>query len=287
MILFYFKEAFKSIFHAKASFILTLISLCIAALLIAASIGTIQLSEIFENKLKKNVRITLFLKDSVGQNSVSLCKKELKSLKFTNKVTYISKDEAAEKFIKETGEDFREILDYNPLPASFILQLNPEFVAKDTIEQVVVELQKYKWVDEVVSGNSFIYRILKYVDESKQYLFIITFIILLVSIYLVYSTTRLITENRMKELETMKLVGANLSTIKMPIVINNIAAGLIAGIISILIFNLITSGISNYQFLVNFINSNKLFYYIFLLIISPTLSFFVTLFALRKLTLKI
>jgi len=287
MIIFFFKEAFKSIFRAKASFILTLISLSIAAILIAASVGAIQLSEIFENKLKNNVKITLFLQDSVKQNSVPFCEEELQSFKFINAVTHISKEKAAENFIKETGEDFREILDYNPLPASFIIQLKTEFVAKDSVENIVADLKKYTWVDEVVSGNGFIYRVLKYVDESKQYLFIITVIILLISIYLVYSTTRLITENRMKELETMKLVGAKLSTIKMPIVINNIAAGVIAGIISVLIFELVNSEISSYQFLVNFVKDNKVFYYALLLIISPILSLFVTLFALRKLTLKI
>lgn len=287
MIIFYFKEALRSIFHAKASFILTLITLSIAVILIAASVSAIQLSEIFENKLKNNVKITLFLQDSVKQNSVSICEEELRSLKFTNEVTYISKDKAAENFIRETGEDFREILDYNPLPASFIIQLNAEFVAEDSVENIVAGIQKYTWVDEVVFGNSFIYRVLKYADESKQYLFIITVIILLISVYLVYSTTRLITENRMKELETMKLVGAKLSTIKTPIVINNLAAGIIAGIIGVLIFELVNSEISDYQFLVNFVKDKKIFYYILLLIISPVLSLLVTLFALRKLTLKI
>jgi cell division transport system permease protein len=287
MIIFYFKETLKSILHAKASFILTLITLCIAVILIAASIGTIQLSEIFENKLKKNVKLTLFLKDSVKQNSVNVCKEELQSLRFTNAVNYISKEKAAENFVKETGEDFREILDYNPLPASFIIQLKSEFVAEDSVEKIIINLQKYTWVDDVVSGNSFIYRVLKYVDESKQYLFIITVIILLISIYLVYSTTRLITENRMSELETMKLVGAKLSTIKMPIIINNITAGVIAGIISVLIFELVISEISSYQFLVNFIQDNKVFYYALLLILSPILSLSVTLFSLRRLTLKI
>jgi len=287
MIIFYFKEAINSIFHAKASFILTLITLCIAVILIAASVGAIQLSEIFENKLKNNVKITLFLQDSVKQNSVTFYKDELQSLKFTNSVTYISKESAADNFIKETGEDFREILDYNPLPASFIIQLKAEFVSKDSVENIVADFQKYTWVNEVVAGNNFIYRVLKYVDESKHYLFIVTIIILLISIYLVYSTTRLITENRMKELETMKLVGAKLSTIKMPIVINNLAAGIIAGIISVLIFEMFNSEISSYQFLVNFVKDNKVFYYLLLLIIGPTLSLLVTLFALRKLSLKI
>ena len=98
MIIFYFKEAFKSIFHAKASFILTLITLSIAVILIAASVGAIQLSEIFENKLKKNVKLTLFLRDSVKQNSVTLCMEELQSLKFINGINFISKEKAAENF---------------------------------------------------------------------------------------------------------------------------------------------------------------------------------------------
>ncbi len=287
MIAFYFREAFNSIFRAKASFILTIITLSIAAFLITASVGAVQLSEIFENKLKKNIKITLFLKDSVQQNSIQNCKKQIQSLNYTNSVTYISKDEAAENFKKETGEDFSEILDYNPLPASFIIELKTDFVAKDSIEFIVADLQKFRWIDEVVSGNNFIYRVLKYVDDSKQYLFIATIIILLISIYLVYSTTRLITENRMKELETMKLVGAKLSTIKFPIVINNLTAGVFAGFITVLLFLVMNSEINNYKFLIDFVDSNKMFYLILLFITGPVLSFLVTVFALRKLTLKI
>jgi len=85
----------------------------------------------------------------------------------------------------------------------------------------------------------------------------------------------------------MKLVGAKLSTIKIPIVINNIVAGIIAGIISVLIFELVNSEISSYQFLVKFVQDNKVFYYALILILSTILSLSVTLFALRKLTLKI
>jgi len=222
MIIFWFKEAFKSISRSKSSFFLTLISLTLAVILIEASITALKLSEIFQKKIKSNINVSLFINDPFNENNIKDYKLELSRKNYIKSVRYVSKDDAAKSFIRETGEDFREILDYNPLPASFVVKLNTDFVSEDSLNSVINNLSSLKWVDEVVFKDSFVYRLLSYLEAGKNYLFITTAILILIAVYLVYSTIKLITNNRMKELETMKLVGAKLSTIKMPIILNGL-----------------------------------------------------------------
>jgi cell division transport system permease protein len=287
MIIFWFKEAFKSISRSKSSFFLTLISLTLAVILIEASITALKLSEIFQKKIKSNINVSLFINDPFNENNIKDYKLELSRKNYIKSVKYVSKDDAAKSFIRETGEDFREILDYNPLPASFVVKLNTDFVSEDSLDSVINNLSSLKWVDEVVFKDSFVYRLLSYLEAGKNYLFITTAILILIAVYLVYSTIKLITNNRMKELETMKLVGAKLSTIKMPIILNGLMTGLLASIISIAVYYFISIQVDQYYLVNKFITANKYFYVVTLLIIGPVLSFLVTVYSLRKLTLKI
>ena len=287
MIIFWFKEAFKSISRAKSSFFLTLISLTLAVILIEASITALKLSEIFQKKIKSNINVSLFIKDPFNENNIKDYKSELSSKNYVKSVKYVSKDEAAKSFIRETGEDFREILDYNPLPASFVVKLNTDVVSKDSLNSVINNLSSFNWVDEVVFKDSFVYRLLSYLEAGKNYLFIATAILILIAVYLVYSTIKLITSNRMKELETMKLVGAKLSTIKMPIILNGLITGLLASLIAIAVYYFISIQVDQYYLVNKFITANKYYYVVTLMIIGPVLSFLVTVYSLRKLTLKI
>jgi len=287
MILFWIKESIKSVNRAKSSFFLTLISLTLAVILIQASIIALQLSNIFNNKLKSNISVSVFIKEPLAEKDIENFQTQLKKKPFISSVKFVSKEEAANAFVRETGEDFREILDYNPLPASFIINLVPDVISKDSLNTVIKNISQIEWVDEVIFKDSFVFRLLSYLESGKNYLFAATALLIFIAIYLVYSTIRLITSNRLKELETMKLVGAKLSTIKMPIILNGIFTGILAGLIALSVYYLLSVQVVQYQLVKNFITSNRLFYFASLILVGPVLSFIVTVFALRKVSLKI
>ena len=287
MILFYFSEAFRSINSAKTTFALTTVGLTISVLLILFSFITINLSNYYSSILKSNIRINVFLKDSANEVDQEKLMNELKSKSYANEVKFISKDEAAEQFINETGEDFKKILDYNPLPASFVISISEYYAFSDSINKVVQDLSGLKDVEEVVFKEGFVYRMLNYIDAIKIYLFIITGLFSLIAIYLVYATIRLIINARMIDFETMKLVGAKLSTIKIPVLLNGLIAGIISGVIVFLIIRFIYQYISNIEFLQSILNENHLEYILIIFLTGPVLVLLVSLFTLRKVSLKI
>ncbi len=287
MILFWIKEAFKLIARSKFSFLLALISITLSVVLITISAFMIKSSAYFENQLKRSLVISVFIKDALPENQLENTKQELEQQKFLASYEYVSKEKAAEIFIKETGEDFRKILDYNPLPASFNIKLKDEYSSRDSIQKVINTLSKFSWSSEVVFRQDFYHKILSYIDQFKIYIFALTGLILIVSLYLVYSTVRLILHSKYSELETMKFVGAKLSTIKMPIILNSTIIGLFAGIISLGILWLAYFYIRKYFVFIDDIIQNRYEFIALILLVGPVIGIFVTIISLRKISLKI
>lgn len=287
MILFWIKEAFKLIARSKFSFLLALISITLSVVLIAISAFMIKSSGYFENQLKRSLVISVFIKDGLPESELEKTKQELEQQKFLSSYEYINKEKAAEIFIKETGEDFRKILDYNPLPASFNIKLKDEYSSRDSIRKVIDRLSKFSWNSEVVFRQDFYHKILSYIDQFKIYVFALTGVILIVSLYLVYSTVRLILHSKYSELETMKFVGAKLSTIKMPIILNSIITGLFAGAISLGIIWAAYFYVKKYFIFIDDIIQNKYEFIALILLVGPVIGIFVTVISLRKISLKI
>lgn len=287
MMVFFIKESLRLFSRAKLSSFLTFISTTIAVVLIIISFFLFQSAEKVEEYLKENITISVFIKETDTHGKVDSIKEDLLQKEFIGQVQYISKEDAIQIFIKETGEDFRKILDYNPLPASFNLKLKSEYADPDSINKIISTLDSFSWADEVVYKDDVIQKILTYVNEFKSYVLILTAVILLVSVYLVYSTVRLIINSRAEEFETMKLVGAKLSTIKMPIIINGLLIGFLSAVVAGILFYLIISFAGGYISTLKVIEFDRILYLSIILISGPLLSFIVVLISLRKLTLKV
>lgn len=285
--LFTVKEAFRLIGRAKASFILSLISLSISVILITASVFIIQLSDYLQKKIKENININLFINDNLSKGQIDSMEHSLLNRPYIKTARFISKDQAAEIFKRETGEDFSKLLEYNPLPASFSVTLNDSYFQKDTINRIINSLAEIKGIDDISFKDEYIYKLISTLNDSKKYVFIVTIIIFIISIYIVYSTVKLIVSSRFEELETMKLVGARLFTIKMPVILNAMISGFLAGLIAMGFFILFISLIDNYISKINFFGTGIYFYLCFILGLGPVLGLSVSIISLRKLTLKI
>jgi cell division transport system permease protein len=287
MIFFYLSEALRSIKSAKSSFILTAISLTISVLLILFSFITLEVSDYYSSSLKSSIKINVFLNESFSKSDQESMLVELQNKVYSDTVEFISKDKAAEHFIQETGEDFKKILDYNPLPASFVVSVAESYANSDSLGFVIKNLSEYELVDEVVFKDSFIYKMLNYIQSIKFYLFLLTILVSIIAVYLVYATIRLIINSRMVDFETMKLVGAKLSTIKIPVMLNGLIAGLISGIITYFVFSFFREKIVTFEALSSLITRNILKYLLIIFITGPVLVFIVSVITLRKVSLKI
>lgn len=286
MIIFWLKESLKIFGRAKSSSILSLVSLTISILLITVSLYIGLLTDKIETQIKEKFIINLFLKENIPIQIVNQLSEELKTKEFVRNLIYIDKETAAKNFIKETGEDFRKILDYNPIPASFSIKLKSEYVNKDSLVLIKQNLSSINEVDEIAIENELLDKVLNILKSINKYVFITACVLIIISIYITYSTIKLVISLKHDELETMKLVGAKLSTIKMPLVLNELLIGFLAGILSLgLIKSLLTllekynPTLTQYHPPINFL--------LITLFIGPVISVIVSILVLRRITLKV
>jgi cell division transport system permease protein len=97
----------------------------------------------------------------------------------------------------------------------------------------------------------------------------------------------LIINSKYDELVTMKLVGAKISTIKLPIVLNGIFIGVFAGIISLGLFYFIFHYLALFLKSIGIESFYNPYYLAVILCIGPFLALLVSLVSLRKINLKI
>lgn len=285
MLFFWIKESLKIFGRAKSSSILSLISLTVSILLITLSHYISYLSNKIENQIKEQYVVNIFLEDTLTSQDINQLQEKLNNQSFIHNITYIDKEKAAENFIKDTGEDFRRILDYNPIPASFSVTLKTEFVNKDSLKAIKNVLLSFEGVDEIVLEQEMLDKIISTLTRVKKYIFILTIILVLVSVYITYSTIKLVVALKHDELETMKLVGAKISTIKMPIILNEFITGLAAGILAALFIKAISFYLAKYGIGVEYFPSDN--YLLIPLFAGSFISLVVSLFVLRRITLKV
>ncbi len=254
MILFYLTETFRSIKQSKLASFITIISLSIAILATDMSVVLVLLSNKIDDELKERVELDIFLVKDASSNDIQTLGSQLRKDKRLQVVEYISSEKAEINFIKETGEDFKSILEANPLPPSYRVKFKSQSVDQNTIDQFVKEVEKTKIVDEVIYDYSTIISLINFINSSKYIIFSLSFVFVFLAIYLVYSTNKLQIQNKIEKYNTMKLVGAKLSTLKIPIYFTGFIFGAIASIISITLILFLTEFIQRFYYNFNFIN---------------------------------
>ncbi len=285
MLGFYISESFKSISRAKLATVITIFTLSITIGFIGLSAVLLMLSNKIEKSWKNEIRMNVFLSDSVSTSKTSDIEEVLTGNILVKSAKYISKEDAERQFLDITGEDFKTILDVNPLPNSFSVTFSDK-IDRDNIESIIDDFEKINGVEEVIYDYNLTFTILEFLRSMKIIIFAVTALFISIAIYLLYSTSKLLIHQKIEQYNTMKLVGAKLSTIKIPILFYGLIVGVIASLICVGALYILTVLIGSYYPTIRFDNYVKfinLGFVILGLILGPI---GVGLFA-KKLSLKI
>ncbi|MCU7523513.1 MAG: cell division protein FtsX [Bacteroidota bacterium] len=269
------------------SFIMSLFMTCISVLLVLSSLILIKFSGMLEKRIKEKVAINVFLKDGLSEEDKLLLKEKFEGLYCVRSSKFISREAAEKDFLKETGEDFKEVLEYNPLPESFVLNLKDEYVTPDSLGKLSRALSSLPGVDEIVYQSGTVYQALNSLKTLKKYVFSAAIVLVLISLYIVYSTNRLVINGKRLQLETMKLVGARLSLIRLPIVMNGVIIGLAASCVSFGLFRTVNWWLIKYAGLPDFGFVDDIFLNAAILFSGPVIGFVAGVYAVQKITLKV
>ena len=89
-------------------------------------------SQELEQQVRQNIRVQVYLNSNVTETQRLQIENKLLSQDYVSKengtgVVFVSKDDAAKKFIEETGEDFMNFIGENPLRDAYLVTIDREF----------------------------------------------------------------------------------------------------------------------------------------------------------------
>jgi cell division transport system permease protein len=214
------------------------ISVVISIALVLFMVGVLALvmlkSNMAANQLKEKVAITLFLKDNLTKDQINGFQKYLSEQSYTKNVVYVSKEEAAEKYSAEIGEDFLSFLGSNPLKNGIDLYLKAEAVTPIQMEMLEQQFLNNLFVADVSYDKPLINLLTKNINRVSYWLLLLSGFFSVIAILLINSSIRLAIYAKRFNIKTMQMVGATKSFIRRPFIMRSIKLGLIGALVAII-----------------------------------------------------
>ena len=212
-------------FSAIFSIFLTLV---IAGSLVIISQNTNKVIEYLRDKYK----IEVFFKDNVPIQKVEEVVASFNQIKGVRSTTLITKNDAEKIFKSQFGEDIMNLVGYNPLPVSCVVNIVKDDINKINIIPIVNKLKSYVEVGEVNYQGRIIFQIESYYQKFIRIMSLILVTVIFITIFTISNTVRLTIYSREKLIESLQLIGATRSFIKAPFIIEGILHGFIGTVLA-------------------------------------------------------
>lgn len=257
-------------------------------------IGLFGLLLLHTNKLtsiiKENIEVQVYLKKDITDNQRIQVQQALSSKDYAAKkenevlISFISKQEAAEQFIKETGEDFSEFLGENPLRDAYILKIAEAYQENDALLKIKNDIEDMAGVFEVVYIESLVDSINKNLTKISVVLLGFAVVLLLAVVILINNTIKLALFSQRFLIRSMQLVGAKARFIQKPFLLRATGHGVLAGLVaSAILFILMNFANQKVEDLSNLQDTDKiLILFASLLVVGGFIGFFSTYRAIKK-----
>jgi len=192
------------------------------------------------------IEVVAYLKTSVDAEKAAQVEAQIADIPGVRDTTYISADEALAAFrqrLAERGEpDLTGNLGFNPLPASIEVALDsPLDTAR--VADALTTIDAASSISRVIDGRA----VAESLTAITSGLRIAGLIVLLgftgAVLAVVVNALRLAALARSDEIEIMRLVGASVTWIRLPFIIEGVAIGLVGALITLFVFGILSAGI--------------------------------------------
>lgn len=222
-------------------------------------------------QIQDKVDVTVYFTTEASEDKVFEIKTSLEALPEVAEVTYESADEALAKFKERHSNDYLtlqalEELSDNPLGASLNIKAGQtsqyESIIKFFEDENALGKQNENLIEKINYNQNkvIIDRLTSIIDGARTLGFLITLILAFVSVLITYNTVRLAIFISREEISIMKLVGASPRYIRGPFVIEGVICGVIASLITLVLFYPVSLWLGNKM--TTFLGLNLFDYYL-------------------------
>jgi len=246
-----FKSALTNFWRNRLVSLSSILVMTITLLVFGALIFSNETLDSTLSQIKEKVDINVYFITTAEETDILSLKTSLENLSEVESVEYVSREDALKNFREKHSDDQLTLqaldeLDENPLGAI----LNIQAVETDQYESIskflegehALSEEKTSIIDKVnyYQNKIVIDRLSKIINSTEKLGFIITLILIIMSIIITFNTIRLAIYISREEISVMRLVGASSKYVRGPFVVEGAFYGLISGTITLIILFVIT-----------------------------------------------
>lgn len=217
---------------AKPSYIYAIVGISLVLFLLGTLGWLVLNGRTLTRVLKENVEVQVILHDNTRDEMMLKLNAILEQQPFVLKTKTVTKEEAAEEFFRSGGEDFTQLLDYNPLYPHIRLYLNEAYVNPESLQEVTQFIMQSNIVREVYYANNVVDNMNNNFRKIGIILACIALILFVVVVVLIDNTVRLAMFSNRFLIKTMQMVGATRWFITRPFDRRAIINGFISGVVA-------------------------------------------------------
>ena len=131
------------------AYLSSVISISLVLLLVGVASMLLVNAKSVSDYFKENMQVSVLLKDSVSEEKARSFAEQLQQKAYIKTTTYISKEQGQMELAQMLGEDFLDIFETSPVPASVEITLDADYVSSDSLQVVKNDISKSSLVAEV------------------------------------------------------------------------------------------------------------------------------------------
>ena len=231
-----FRLAVQSMLHDKWINFLSVLTIAVGLLFTAITLLTVFNISLATKDLPEKFSIMLYLKEGLPRQDIETLIETARKEPSVEKVKYITKEEAW-KELKASLKNTDYVLEgvgENPLPDTLEIKLKSETLSPETVKKLTASLKAIKGVSEIEYGEKFLASIYSLSMGIKTVGAILIIIMSAGTLFVCYSTVKILFYRKNREIETYKLLGASKGFIRAPFIIEGAVIGLSGGVLGLI-----------------------------------------------------
>ena len=242
-IIYLFHEGIRNLWRHKLTAFTAIGSVFFSLLIIGTFLLVHQNSHQLIDYIRSKYKIEVFFEDHVTNEDAQLIVDQIKELDGVQSIVLITKDDALKIYQEQFNENLIEILGYNPLPNSAIINIEKHGNAEVDVGPLIIDLEKIPNIDEVVYEGTLIRRVEYFYKVTVRVISYIAIGLLVITIIVISNTIKLSVYAKQDLIHNLKSIGATKRFIRTPFIIEGILEGIIGAILAIaVLFIAIRSG---------------------------------------------
>ncbi len=218
---------------AKPSYFYAIVGVSLVLFLLGTLGWLVINGRALSRAFKEDIQVEVILHDNTRPEMISQLQNVLNKQPFVKSTEVITKEEAAKQFIAESGEDFNELLGYNPLYSSVVMNLYSGYVNPDSLEKIKKFVLQSNIVREVSYPHTVVDKMNSNFRKIGIILGVISLLMFVAVVVLIDNTVRLAMFSNRFLIKTMQMVGATRHFISRPFDRRAILNGFISGMVAV------------------------------------------------------